>query len=86
MIYRGKIPGYSGGPLWYQASSGSGHDMFRRVYMLNRVRPVTRWRKVRAFIGWHERDTLRSGFTNKPVLNKGAVHFDGTQKMRTRPQ
>ncbi len=47
-----------------------GHDIFRRLYMLNLVRPVTRWRRLRAFLGLHEKDTMRSGFRNKPTLIK----------------
>lgn len=58
--------------LWMHvdlASEGSfGHDWLGRVFILNLVRPVTRWRKVRARLGLHERDTLRSGLFNKPTL------------------
>ena len=67
---------------WYIFGT-AGHDMFGRVYVLNRVRPVTRWRVIRARLGWHEKDTLRSGFTNKPTLKDGAIIFDGTQEVRT---
>lgn len=68
---------------WFDASN-AGHDIFRRVYMLNQARPVTRWRRLRARMGWHERDTWRSGFTHKPKIAKiakSAIEFDGTNTM-----
>lgn len=55
--------------FWFDASN-AGHDMFGRVYMLNLVRPLTLWRRFRARIGWHEKDSMRSGFINKPKIVK----------------
>lgn len=81
MKIKGKLPagGYIPGEWKFR---NAGHDLFGRIYVLNSVRPVTPWRAIRARLGWHERDSLRSGFRNKPVLKNGATHFDGTQEMR----
>lgn len=46
--------------------SSAGHDILGRLYVLNITRPVTYSRKLRAFLGHHEKDTLLSGITKKP--------------------
>ncbi len=58
--------------IWHDFTAPTtGHDLFRRVYSLNIARPVSRWRRIRAWLGWHERDSAVSGFRNKPVLVRG---------------
>lgn len=69
---------------WHDASN-AGHDVFGRVYMLNQARPITLWRRFRARIGWHEKDSMRLGFTHKPKIVKVdgrkaiEYNFDGTK-------
>jgi hypothetical protein len=53
--------------------------------MLNQARPITLWRRFRARIGWHEKDSMRLGFTHKPKIVKVdgrkaiEYNFDGTK-------
>lgn len=77
--------------LEYRADTCCGHDWLGRVFVLNLVRPVTLWRKVRARLGLHERDTLRSGLFHKPRLVESStggrmLRFNGVDDaIRTAP-
>lgn len=85
------VPVDSDRPLWAHYEAGSaGHDIFGRAYSLNLVRPVTRRRRVLAFLGIHELDTLRSPLFNGAKLvkrPKPQFIFDGTRRMfiKSRP-
>ncbi len=54
---------------WHEATD-SGYDIFRRLYLFNKVRPITRWRRFRAWIGWHEKDTMVSKGARIRVIPK----------------
>ena len=33
-------------------------DIRGRIFLLNVCRPITRWRRFRSWLGWHEADTI----------------------------
>lgn len=58
-------------------------DRQGNTYLMNMVRPITRWRIFRNWIGWYERDTLRIFQDGKPcrvkVVDDGDLFFGGVE-------
>ncbi len=52
---------------WYHSGTKI-IDRYGRLHWLNGARPVTRWRRLRAWIGWFENDTLRWMTPCPPVI------------------
>jgi hypothetical protein len=75
---------------WYDAArlETLGYDFFGRLYWLNGIRPVTRWRHLRTKLGFRERDTLRAPLGCNPMIldmhRHPVLRFDGRQVMRSR--